>query len=331
LPSVSIVIPALNEARNIPHVLDRIPNNIHQVILVDRGSTDNTVQVARNARPDVFVVKQTRRGKGNALACGFEAATGDIIGMLDADGSADPYEMPRFVDALVAGADFAKGTRFALGGGSSDITRLRKFGNNGLTALFNLCYGRRYSDLCYGYNVFWRYCVPVLGLDATAPAAPDGGRRWGDGLEVETLIHVRIARAGLKVAEVPSYEYPRLHGVSNLNAARDGLRVVRTMLAERRGARSASTPVRMQPSPAVAPRERREPSPAVAPLIRQERVATKEGAVLLSPGGPAPTTPVGTRRRPRRSASSRAYLRRFTMDSTARPAGEIASSGERYR
>jgi glycosyltransferase involved in cell wall biosynthesis len=308
LPSVSIVIPALNEARNIPHVLDRIPNNIHQVILVDRGSTDNTVQVARNARPDVFVVKQTRRGKGNALACGFEAATGDIIVMLDADGSADPCEMPRFVDALVAGADFAKGTRFALGGGSSDITRLRKFGNDGLTAVFNLCYGRRYSDLCYGYNVFWRYCVPVLGLDATAPAAPDGGKLWGDGFEVETLIHVRIAKAGLKVAEVPSYEYPRLHGVSNLNAARDGLRVVRTMLAERRGARSASTPVRTQPSPTVAPRGRREPSPAVAPLIRQERVATEEGSVLLSPGGPAPTTPVGTRRRPRRSASSRALL-----------------------
>ena len=247
LPSVSIVIPALNEERNIPHVLDRIPNNVHQVILVDRESTDNTVQVARNARPDVSIVKQTRRGKGNALACGFEAATGDIIVMLDADGSADPAELPRFVDALVAGADFAKGTRFALGGGSSDITRLRKLGNEGLTAVFNLSYGRRYSDLCYGYNVFWRYCLPVLGLDATAPAPPGGGQLRGDGFEVETLIHVRIAKAGFKVAEVPSYEYPRLHEVGNLNAARDGLRVVRTMLAERRGARSASTPVRSSP------------------------------------------------------------------------------------
>ena len=204
---------------------------------MDGESTDNTVEAARNARPDIFVVKQTRRGKGNALACGFEAATGDVIVMLDADGSADPGEMPRFVDALVAGADFAKGTRFALGGGSSDITRLRKLGNDGLTAIFNLCYGRRYSDLCYGYNVFWRYCLPVLGLDATAAGAPGGGKLWGDGFEVETLIHVRIAKAGLKVAEVPSYEYPRLHGVSNLNATRDGLRVVRTMLAERRGGR----------------------------------------------------------------------------------------------
>jgi hypothetical protein len=334
LPSVSIVIHALNEERNIPYVLDRIPHDIHQVILVDGESTDNTVQAARNARPDVSVVKQTRRGKGNALACGFEAATGDIIAMLDADGSADPAELPRFVDALVAGADFAKGTRFALGGGSSDITRLRKFGNDGLTAVFNLCYGRRYSDLCYGYNVFWRYCVPVLGLDATAPAASDGGQLWGDGFEVETLIHVRIARAGLKVAEVPSYEYPRLHAVSNLNAMRDGLRVVRTMLAERRGARSASTPVRTQPSPAVPPRPRREPAaavppprrepspataplaPAAAPLTRQERVVAEEGSVLLSPGGPVPTVPVGT--------TAPAHI-------IARQAGEIANTEERYR
>jgi glycosyltransferase involved in cell wall biosynthesis len=280
LPSVSVVIPALNEERNIPHVLGRIPKDIHQVIVVDGESTDNTVEAARNVRPDIFVVKQTRRGKGNALACGFEAATGDIIVMLDADGSADPDEMPRFVDALVAGADFAKGTRFALGGGSGDITRLRRLGNDGLTAVFNLCYGRRYSDLCYGYNVFWRYCLPVLGLDATAPAPPGGGKLWGDGFEVETLIHVRIAKAGLKVAEVPSYEYPRLHGVSNLNATRDGLRVVRTMFAERRGGRSAPAPVRAQSSPAVAPRRRHEPSSAMAPLTRQERLATEEESVL---------------------------------------------------
>ena len=100
--------------------------------------------------------QQTRRGKGNALACGFDAATGDVIAMVDADGSADPGEIPAFVRGALCGADFAKGTRFAAGGGSSDITRLRKLGNRGLTPLFNLCYGARYSDLCYGYNVFWR-------------------------------------------------------------------------------------------------------------------------------------------------------------------------------
>jgi glycosyltransferase involved in cell wall biosynthesis len=233
-PSVSVVIPALNEARNIPHVFAQIPD-VHEVILVDGLSIDDTIAVARELRPAVRVVRQTRHGKGNALACGFAAATGDIIAMVDADGSADPGEIPRFVEALLDGADFAKGTRFAEGGGSSDITRLRSLGNSALTAFFNARYGRRYSDLCYGFNVFWRRHVPVLGLDVTSLPRPDGNRRlWGDGFEVETLIHVRVAKAGLVVTEVPSFEYARIHGVSNLNAFRDGRRVLRTILSEHR-------------------------------------------------------------------------------------------------
>jgi glycosyltransferase involved in cell wall biosynthesis len=234
-PAVSVVVPALNEVRNIPHVFAQIPADVHEVVLVDGYSTDGTVAVARQVRPDVRVIAQTRQGKGNALACGFATATGDIIAMIDADGSADPAEIPRFVTALIDGADFAKGTRFAEGGGSNDITRLRSLGNYALTAFFNACYGRNYSDLCYGFNVFWRRHLPVLGLDATSPPDPGGdGRLWGDGFEVETLIHVRVAKAGLVVAEVPSYEHARLHGVSNLNALRDGRRVLRTILAERR-------------------------------------------------------------------------------------------------
>jgi glycosyltransferase involved in cell wall biosynthesis len=249
-PAVSVVVPALNEARNIPHVFAQIPADVHEVILVDGHSIDETVAIARQVRPDVHVIAQTRQGKGNALACGFAAATGDIIAMIDADGSADPAEIPKFVAALLDGADFAKGTRFAEGGGSGDITRLRSLGNFALTAFFNACYGRNYSDLCYGFNVFWRRHVPVLGLDASSPLDPEGdGWLWGDGFEVETLIHIRVAKAGLVVAEVPSFEHPRLHGVSNLNAFRDGRRVLQTIFAERHSTQ-------------------REPAMAVQPLIR---------------------------------------------------------------
>jgi hypothetical protein len=141
------------------------------------------------------------------------------------------------VDALLGGADFAKGTRFAAGGGSSDITRLRRLGNRMLSAVVNLCHGTHYSDLCYGYNVFWQKYVPVLGLDITSPPSRRGdGRLWGDGFEIETLIHMRVAEEGLRVAEVPSFEHSRIHGVSNLDAFSDGLRVLTTILVERRRA-----------------------------------------------------------------------------------------------
>jgi glycosyltransferase involved in cell wall biosynthesis len=242
-PTLSIVIPALNEARNLPHVFARLPENVHEVILVDGYSLDDTISVARQLRPDVRIVMQTRKGKGNALACGFAAATGDIIAMVDADGSADPGEIPRFVEALLDGADFAKGTRFLKGGGSDDITRLRRAGNYLLSTLVNIAYGTRYSDLCYGFNLFWRRIVPLLDLNVTQPA---GGnvRIWGDGFEIETLINIRVAAAGLTVTEVPSFEHSRIHGVSNLNAVSDGLWVLRTIVREYRNSR------RRRPSPA---------------------------------------------------------------------------------
>jgi glycosyltransferase involved in cell wall biosynthesis len=236
-PRVSVVVPTLNEARNLPYVFSRLPADVHEVIVVDGHSVDDTIAVARQLRPDVRVVQQTRWGKGNALACGFEAATGDVIAMVDADGSTDPGEIPKFVQALLGGADFAKGTRFAAGGGSSDITRLRKLGNRFLAEVVNLSYGTRYSDLCYGFNVFWQKHVPVLDLDITSPPSLKGdGMLWGDGFEIETLIHMRVAEEGLRVAEVPSFEHPRIHGVSNLDAFSDGLRVLTTILVERRRA-----------------------------------------------------------------------------------------------
>ena len=234
-PRVSVVIPTLNEARNLPYVFSALPADVHEVIVVDGHSVDETIAVARRLRPDVRVVHQSRRGKGNALACGFEAATGDVIAMVDADGSNDPSEIPKFVQALLSGADFAKGTRFAGGGGSSDITGLRRLGNRLLSALVNLCYGTHYSDLCYGFNVFWQKHIPELCLDITSPPSPKGdGRLWGDGFEIETLIHMRVAEKGLRVAEVPSFEHPRIHGASNLDAFSDGLRVLTTILIERR-------------------------------------------------------------------------------------------------
>ena len=240
-PTVSIVIPAKNEALNLPHVFSALDVERYEVILVDGDSIDDTVEVARALCPDITVVGQTRKGKGNALACGFAVAQGDFIVMLDADGSTDPAEIPRFVEALKQGADFAKGSRFMPGAGSSDISRLRQVGNYFLNKIVNLIYGTRYTDLCYGYNAFRRECLSVMDLEVGDDSTDPGAMRWGDGFEVETLINVRIAKAGLVVAEVPSFEHSRHFGDSNLNAFSDGIRVLRTIHAERkRGARRAA-------------------------------------------------------------------------------------------
>lgn len=230
-PRVSVVIPTLNEAHNLPHVLTKLPASIHEVIVVDGHSQDNTVEVARELRPDAHIVMQTGRGKGNALACGFAAASGEVIVTIDADGSNDPAEIPLFVNALVEGADFVKGTRYAKGGGSTDITRVRSLGNHFIRHLVNLCYRTKYSDLCYGYTALWRRCVPALRLNITSA----GSRRCrGDGFEVETLISIRAAAAGLAVAEVPSFEHARIYGLSNLHPIRDGWRILILLLTELR-------------------------------------------------------------------------------------------------
>jgi|1186.fasta_scaffold80106_2 glycosyltransferase involved in cell wall biosynthesis len=217
---VSVVVPTLDEADNIPHVLARLPEDLDEVILVDGHSVDDTVAIAIAIRPSVRVVMAPRRGKGAAIAAGFAAARGTIIVMIDADGSNDPAEIPLFVAALMAGADFAKGSRFMPGGRSADITLVRRLGNTALNRAVNGLFGTTYTDLCYGFNAIWARHVATLDVNC-------------DGFEVETLMNIRAARAGLAVVEVPSFEHERLSGASKLSAWRDGRRVLRTIVRER--------------------------------------------------------------------------------------------------
>jgi glycosyltransferase involved in cell wall biosynthesis len=220
IPTVTLVIPTLNEAENLKWLLPRLPVWVHEVIIVDGRSTDDTVAVARELRPDARIVLEPRPGKGAALRAGFQAAAGDIIVMLDADGSMHPDEIIRFVVALMTGADFAKGTRFVQGAGTADMTLIRRAGNLALTSLFRILYGSSFSDLCYGYLAFWRRHVPLLRADV-------------DGFEIETLLNLRAIKSGLKIVEVASFEAERLNGVSNLRALPDGWRVLKTILRER--------------------------------------------------------------------------------------------------
>ncbi len=220
-PTVSLVIPVRNEARNISWVLEQIVDEVTEIILVDGNSTDVTLVTARRCRPDVRVVPQQGAGKGSALRTGFLAASGDIIVMMDADGSMSPSEITHYVHFLSNGYDFVKGSRFISGGSSLDITPFRRLGNRFLLAVFNSLYGGHLTDLCYGFCAFDRRYLDALDLTAT-------------GFEIEAEMTVRAMQAGLRITEVPSIELPRRSGKSNLHAIRDGIRVLRTVLRDHR-------------------------------------------------------------------------------------------------
>ncbi|GCF08021.1 glycosyltransferase family 2 protein [Dictyobacter arantiisoli] len=218
-PTISIVIPTRNEAQNLSYLLPQIPADIEEIILVDGHSTDDTIAVAQKLRSDIRIIQQTGIGKGDAMRAGFVACTQDIIVMLDADGSADPAEIPFFVDALKRGGDFAKGSRYLKGGGSSDITPLRQAGNWALCVLTNLLFREKFTDLCYGYNVFWRRCLDLVTLDAM-------------GFDIEAQLCLRMLKAGVRMVEVSSMEHSRVFGESNLNTFKDGWLVLKVIVFE---------------------------------------------------------------------------------------------------
>ncbi|GAA1254801.1 glycosyl transferase family 2 [Oryzihumus leptocrescens] len=218
--TVSLVIPAKNEARNLAWVLGEIPDCVDEVVMVDGRSEDATLLMASIHRPDIRFVAQSGTGKGDALRAGFASATGDIVVMIDADGSMSAREIPHFLHFLTHGYDFVKGSRFIAGGGSLDITAFRRTGNWALLQLVNTLYDANLTDLCYGFCAFHRQFLDLLDLTA-------------DGFDIEAQMTVHALKAGLRIAEVPSLELPRRSGRSNLHAIRDGNLVLRSVLRDR--------------------------------------------------------------------------------------------------
>lgn len=215
-PTVTAVVPTLNEADNLRWLLPRL-TAVDEVVIVDGESTDGTVEIARLLRPDAVILVEPPTGKGTAMRTGMAAASSDVLIFLDADGSMDPAEFDAFLALICRGFDFVKGSRYACGGGSDDLTGLRSTGNKWLTRLANMLYRGGWSDLCYGFVAMRRSAVDRLELTST-------------GFEIETEMCVNAVRAGLRIAEVASHESNRRHGESNLNTFRDGWRVLKTMI-----------------------------------------------------------------------------------------------------
>lgn len=233
MSNLSIVIPVFNESESLKQVLDLLPNDLHEVILVDGNSKDNTVEIG-SIHPKVSrVLKQKAKGKGAALSSGFASATGELIAIIDADGSMDPGELFRFMEKIPH-YDIVKGSRYLPNGGSSDITLVRSVGNKALTFVANKFFRQKWTDLAYGLALFRASIIKDIGLtNFDQLGSFFGHKTYGQGFEIETLMFTRAAKRGFKIAEIWSWEAGRVSGASNLRALRDGIRVMMSLLIEK--------------------------------------------------------------------------------------------------
>ncbi len=187
--------------------------------MVDGNSTDATREEILKFRNDVKIIVEKPSGKGAAIKTGFEEAGGDLIVMMDADGSHDPKEIPALLEPVLEGYDAAIGSRLLPGGGSADLTQFRKLGNSIFVAMVNRMYSADYTDLCYGYRAFKRETLKKICCSSR-------------GFEIETEQSILMKKAGLKVKEVPSFEARRKSGNSNLCSFRDGWRILNIIVKE---------------------------------------------------------------------------------------------------
>ena len=217
--AVTLVIPALNEAHGLERVLPAIPMLVNEVIIVDGGSTDDTLRVVGRLCPSAICIQQRGRGKGDAIKTGLGAATGEIVVTMDADGSMNPADIVPAVAALLDGCDFVKGSRALSGAGSDDFTPLHRLGNWALTAMSNALFGSGYTDITYGFNAYWRRVM--LNTESLS-----------DGFQFEIQAAIRASRSGLLTVEVPCFEAPRAGGESKLSPMRDGWAIARVLASE---------------------------------------------------------------------------------------------------
>jgi glycosyltransferase involved in cell wall biosynthesis len=215
---VSVVIPTLNEEKNIGILLDELKKYkfIDEIIIVDGYSKDNTVKVADKYDCKVLYDK---KGKGSALIKGMSKARGDIIISMDADNSMLPKEIPLLVTGIESGYDVCMGSRFIQGGGTEDMSFVRRIGNKVFVFLVNILFNMDYSDLCYGYRSFSKDGIKKLNLKS-------------NGFGIETEISIKAAKLGLNVIEVPSYEKARKYGQGKLNTISDGWIIMKTIISE---------------------------------------------------------------------------------------------------
>ena len=226
-PKITVLICALNEAKSLPYVLPKIPDWVDEILLVNGHSVDETVEITKKINPDIRILCQPGHGKANALEYGVKQATGEIIVTLDADGETDPSDISRFIEPILNGYDLAKGSRL-IKGQRHGKSLYRWFGNKVLASTCNLLYNTRFTDVCSGYNAFWKAGFLKLGLTYNMKEA---------GCSMDQQMIVRAKKAGMKIKEIPHTSYGRIAGVSAIDgftqATKQGFTIWFTIIKER--------------------------------------------------------------------------------------------------
>lgn len=213
---VSVIIPARNEENCIGRLIDEIERSlVDEVVVVDGSSNDNTIEEA--GKKGAIVVNQEGTGYGSAVQQGISKSTGDILILMDADGSHDPKYVPDLLSKVEEGYEYVMGSRYAKGARSDDDTLIRWFGNKLFTSLTNIIHGTNVTDSIYTYNAIPREAYNRIGATS-------------EGFEYCTEILVKASKAGLKFAEIPVVERERFAGESKVNALWHGLIILKMIL-----------------------------------------------------------------------------------------------------
>lgn len=217
---ISVIIPTRNEAGCIGRVLKEIPNKIvDEIIIIDGHSTDSTKQEAQaylRKGKDKFIF-QKKKGFGNALQQALSAARGDILIILNGDGSQDPKDIPKLVKKIKEGNEYVMASRYAKGARSDDDTIIRFIGNRSLTFFTNMLHRTHVSDSLFFYTAITRNGFKKLHL--TSP-----------NFEYCIEMLIKAKKAGLKFAEVPVIERSRFAGKSKVSALPTGWKILKVIL-----------------------------------------------------------------------------------------------------
>lgn len=214
---VSIVAVCLNEAKSALKILDNIPKDlVDEIIVIDGHSTDKTFELVKNAGYNIIL--QEGKGRGNAFKTGFKNVSGNLIVMLSTDGNERPGDIKELIDKANKGYDMVIATRFGLGK-SEDVTIIRNMGNYFFTKLCNLISGLNVTDSMNGFRILTKEAIEKMNLQSNK-------------FDIEAEITVKAGKLKLKVTEIPTIEDERYYSDSRLHTFKDGGIILKRIIKE---------------------------------------------------------------------------------------------------